>query len=85
MRTGAQSLILRFPPRGAVGARLLKLSNRFTVYSSDPIELKLGRMILDINPLDRFASDCSIFLGGAVGGAPLEIFKSIHSLQFLSD
>ena len=41
-------------------ARLLKSSNRFTAYSSYPIELKLGRMILDISPLDRLASDCSI-------------------------
>ena len=69
--------------RGAVGARLLKSSNRFTAYSSDPIELKLGRMILHMNPLDRVVWDSSISARGRCGsGSPLEIFKSTHRLQF---
>ena len=33
-----------------MGAYILKSSNQFTVYSSYPIKLKLGRMILDISP-----------------------------------
>ena len=45
----------------------MKLSNRFTAYSSNPIEMKLDSMILDISPLDRFASNCSIFSRGAWG------------------
>ena len=43
--------------RGAVGARLLKYSNRFTAYSIDPIELKLGIIILDINLHNRYEQD----------------------------
>ena len=74
-----------FPSRGAVGARLLRFLIRFAAYSIHPIELELDRMILDISPLDRFASDISISPGGVEEGAPLEIFKSIYSLQFLSD
>ena len=66
-------------------ARLSKYSNRSTAYSSHPIELKLVRVILGISPLDRFASDCSIFPRGAMGGAPVEIFKSNHGMQFVSD
>ena len=48
-------------------ARLLKSSNRFTAYRSYPIELKLGRMILDIIPHKLSTSDFSISQGGAVG------------------
>ena len=36
--------------RGAVGARHLKYPNRFTIYSIHPIELVVGRLILDISP-----------------------------------
>ena len=109
-------------------ARLLKSSNRFTAYSSCPIELKLSAMILDISPLNRSKPDFSNSFKGALWrrascniqinsqptssyptelnhgrmildinphnrsasnvspeGAPLEIFKSIHSLHFVSD
>ena len=45
-------LIFRFPPGGAVGARLLKSSNRFAAYTSYVIELKLGT-IPDISPHNR--------------------------------
>ena len=38
-------------------ARLLKYSNRFTVHSSDPIELKLGMIILDFNLDNRYEKD----------------------------
>ena len=72
-------------PGGAVGARLLKSSNRFTAYSSYQIELNLSRMVLEVSRLDRSASDCSIAPRGAVEGARFEIFKSIHSIQFSSD
>ena len=37
--------------------RLLRFSNRFTAYSSDAIEMKLGRMILGISPHNRSESD----------------------------
>ena len=74
--------IFRFLSKGRCGARLLQFTNRFTACSSYPIELKLGRMVLDISPLDRSASDCSISPRGAVGGAHFEIFKPIHSLKF---
>ena len=50
--------------RGAVGARLLKFSNRFTAYSSDPIDLKFGMVILDINLHNRYEQD---FLGAREG------------------
>ena len=53
----ARSQIFRFSPGGAVGARLLKLSNRFTAYSIYPIELKLGMKILDINLHNRYEQD----------------------------
>ena len=42
-------------------------------------------MILDISPHNRIASDFSIFPKGLCWSAPLEIFKSIHSRQYLSD
>ena len=75
--------ILRFPP----GARLLKSSNRFTAYNFYPTELKLDMMIPVINPHNRSKLDFSIssYVGGAVEGAPFEIFQSTHSLQFLCD
>ena len=54
----------------------MKSSNRFTAYSSYPIELKLGWIILDISSLDRFASDCPISTYGALWGA--RILKSLN-------
>ena len=57
-------------PRGAVGARLLKFSNRFTAYSIDPIELKLGMIILDINLHNRYMR----VFGGAVEGQKIPKF-----------
>ena len=55
----AQSLRVKFSDffQGAVRARLLKHSNRFTAYSIDPIELKLGMISLDINPHNRYEQD----------------------------
>ena len=48
-------------------ARLLKSSNQFTAYNFYPIEVKFGRMILDISSLDFSEPDFSDFLlGGAV-------------------
>ena len=49
MCTIARSHVLGFPAGGAVGARLFKFSKQFTAYSIDPIGLKLGTKILDIN------------------------------------
>ena len=47
-----------FPSRGDAGARLLKFSNRFTAYIIQPIELKLGKMILDISLYHLVEPDC---------------------------
>ena len=63
MRTIAQSLFFAISSQGA---RFLKFSNRFTAYSFYSIELKLGRMILDISPHNRLESDFPISPGGAV-------------------
>ena len=63
-------------------ARVLKFSNRFTVYRSYPIELEFGRMIIVISPHNRSESGFSICPTGQCRGAPLDIFKSIHSLHF---
>ena len=52
--------------RGAVWARLLKFSNRFTAFISVAIELKLRRMILDISPHKRLASVFRLPPDGAV-------------------
>ena len=45
-------------------ARLLKSSNRFTAYSSDPHELKLGRIIPNITPHNRPGPDLSFTYRG---------------------
>ena len=66
-----------------MGARLLQSSNRFTAYSIYPIELKHCRMILDFSLHDVSGTDFSIFLPGALRGAPLEIVKSIRRLVFI--
>ena len=67
---------------GALEARLLKFSNRFTACSFYPIELKRGRMV----PESALSLGVGLFdfPQGRCGG-PLEIFKPTHSLQFLSD
>ena len=39
--------------------RLLESLNRFTAYTIHSIELKLGRLILDINLLNRYEQDIS--------------------------
>ena len=70
-----------FYPGGAVWSCVLKPWNRFTAYSIDAIELKVGRISQDISPHKCSKPDFSIFLGGC-GGAPLEIFTSIHSQSF---
>ena len=83
----AQSLevgFFDFIPRGAVGARLLQFTNRFTAYSTDAIEMKLDRMILGISPHNRSESDFPVPPRGRCWGAPFQIFKSIHKLQYLS-
>ena len=55
--------------------------NQFTASSSYPIELKLGKVLVN-SAHYRSASDFSISSRGALVGAPLEIFKSIHNPQF---
>ena len=61
---------------GAVRAHLLISSNRFTAYSFYAIELKLGRMTLDISPHNRSASDFSVSLPGGTVGARLLQFSN---------
>ena len=69
-----------------MGARPFKSSSRFTAYISYPLELKLGRMIQDISLHNRSEQDFFRFPPrGRCVGVSLEIFKSITSLQFLSD
>ena len=63
-------------------ARLLKSLIRFTVYSIHPIKMKLRRMIEDISPHNRTASDFLIHSSGRCWVAPLETFKSIGGLQY---
>ena len=61
----------------------LKYSNWFTAYSFYRIELKPGRMILDISLHNPFGTVLSDFSGmGGCGVVPLGMFKLIHSLQF---
>ena len=58
----------------------LKSSNWFTAYSSYWVELKLGRMMLDIrlhNCLNCFPFSWK-GKSNSLGGVPPEIFKSIH-------
>ena len=45
---------------GAVGVRLSNYSNQFTANNFYPIQLKLGRMIQDISPLDHSELNFSI-------------------------
>ena len=47
-------------PSGRCGARLLKSSNRHTVYSIHSIKMELARMILDISPHNLAEQDFSI-------------------------
>ena len=44
---------------GAVGARFLKFAHRFAAYTIHLVELKLGRMVLDINLHNRYEQDFS--------------------------
>ena len=67
-----------------MGARLLKSFNRFTACSSYLIELKLDRMIPDINPHNHSKLNFPT-PRGRCGGARLQIFISIHSVQYSSD
>ena len=72
--------------RGALrGGAILEIFKSIHSYISCPIELKLGRMILDTSPLNRSVPDFSISSGGRCGDAPLANYKSIYSLQFVSD
>ena len=57
---------------GVVRAHLLRSSNRFTAYSFYAIELKLGRMILDISLHNRLESDFPFSPRGAVGARLLK-------------
>ena len=70
---------------GAVGARLLKSSISISFLITWPTKLKLCRIILDVGAHSRSVPDIAISSQGRCKGAPLEIFKSIHTLQFLSD
>ena len=62
----------------AVGARLLKFSNRFTA-SIDPIELKVGMIILDINLHNRDGQD---FQGPGGGLRISKYFCGRHLYMF---
>ena len=56
----------------------LRSSDQSTAYNFHPIELKFGRMMLDINPLDCWGPVFRFPFRGHCGGADFEIFKSIH-------
>ena len=54
----------------------MKYSNRFeSAYSSNTIELKLGRMIRNIILLNHAVPDLFSFAQGRCEGVPLHIFK----------
>ena len=72
--TIVRSRIFRFPTRGAVGARPLKYSNRFTALGFGPTELKLCKKILDTGPHSHSKRDFSISLQGPLlGHAPTNL------------
>ena len=56
-----------------MGARHLKSSNRYTAYNFYPIELKLGRTILNINLHNRQQD----FLGAREGLRILNFFADV--------
>ena len=68
VRKVAQSLIWRYLRAGAVGARLLIYSNRFTAYSFYLIEPKFCNMILGISPHSHLQPDFSISFHGKLWG-----------------
>ena len=74
-----QNRILDFLLRGAVEPRLLKFSNRFTAYSSYLIDLKLGRISLDINLHNRYEQT---FLGADEGCQNFRSFRGRHFYMF---
>ena len=62
-----------------MGAHLLKFSNWFTAYSFYPIELKLGRMVLDISLHNCYEQD----FRGAGGCQNFRIFADVICTCFL--
>ena len=62
-----------------MSARLLKFSNRFTSYNSYAIELKLGRMILDMDLLNCYEQD---FLDAGGGAQRFKVFRGHHLYIF---
>ena len=76
-----------FLPGGAVLSRLLKSPNRFRAYTSHAIELKLGRVILDISPYNRSEPDFSISFQGGRLLKTLNRFTShsIHPIELELD
>ena len=68
----------------------MKFSNRFTAYSSYPVQLKLGRMIMNISPLDRSGRNFRFHSRGAVGARLLKSLKrftaySVHPIELELD
>ena len=55
---------------------------RLTAYSSYPIELKLGRMILDNCPHNHSEPDFSIPSRGRCGVAPFEIYSRFTAYSY---
>ena len=53
-----------------------------TANSIYPIELKLGRIILDISPLNRLGPDFFIYQGGAVEARPLKSSNHFTAYSF---
>ena len=62
----------------------MQSSSRFPAYSFFPIELKFGRMVVDIGLHNCLEPDFSIFPKRYRGGVPLEIFKSSVPKNYIS-
>ena len=70
-----------------IGARSSEVALRALAFykSIHSLLVSSDKMILDISPHSRSESDFLISHRGRCWGASIEIFKSIHSLQYWSD
>ena len=67
VRTVAQCLILRFPPRKRCGGAPLEIFNFYLLLITWPTKLKFCIMLLDIGAHSRSVPDSDFRSGGAVG------------------